>query len=234
MEEIAVRTGIPPSSAYRYVARLAASGYLEEQRGRYTTGPAVLALAGRYVVQPFLAQIGPAYLRDLVRQLGETVVMLVRVGSQAVCLRKAEPEKALIYSFAVDELLPLHAGAGQRVLLAWAPPPVVEQVLSGPLPRYTPATLDAASLRADLATTRQRGWATSRGELDPGSFSLAVPVTFRGEVVCSLNAAGPDVRCDTPAWITRATSALLSTASALSAALQEWSPSAPTRGPHDS
>lgn len=127
--------------------------------------------------------------------------MVIRVGTQAMCLRRAEPDKAIKYTFAVNELLPLTAGAGPRALLAWAPSDVVRKVLDGDLPRFTENTPSVEHILVGLAQIRSSGWVVSRGELDPGAVSVAVPVIVDGEAVCVLNVAGPEGRCGSRSWL---------------------------------
>jgi DNA-binding IclR family transcriptional regulator len=109
----------------------------------------------------------------------------------------------------------------------------VRQVLGGPLARYTDATPAREQLDAVLPAVRRNGWAVSRGELHPGSLSVAVPVFHHGEAVCSLDVAGPAARCDTREWITSAHETLLTSAAELGDSLHTWAPTVPTApAPH--
>jgi len=231
VEEVAHRLGLPVSTTYRYIRTLRESGYLSEDAGIYRPGPALLALSGRHLVQTHLAEVGTAVLQGIVDAVGETAVLIIRVGTQAMCLRRAEPDKAIRYTFAVNELLPLHAGAGQRLLLAWAPADVVKQVLgNGDLARFTERTPTVEQVTAGLGQIRQAGWVLSRGELDPGSVSVAVPVFAHSEMVCSLNVAGPESRCSSKAWLRSTLAVLRAAADNLSTALEELT-ARPTRQP---
>lgn len=220
---------LPLSTTYRYLRELRDRGFVRETDGHYEPGPAALALLGRHTTQAQLAELGPAVLAGVVAELGETALLIVRVGVRALCLARADPDKTMRYSFGINELLPLHAGAGQRVLLAWAPDAVVERVLSADLPRYTERTLSDDRLRASLPTVRQSGWAVSRGELEAGAVSVAVPVFVGGEVVCSIDVAGPESRCGSRDWVQRVVRVLANTAAALTAALETRAPRAPDR-----
>jgi DNA-binding IclR family transcriptional regulator len=222
VEETAAALGLPLSTTYRYFRQLRDRGFVTELRGRYGPGPQMIALAGRHLTQAHLAEVGVGVLREVVDAVGETAVLIVRVGSRAMCLRRVEPDKAIKFTFAMNQLLPLHAGAGQRVLLAWAPPAVVRQVLDSDLSHYTDRTPDADALLAMLQRTRETGWAVSRGELEPGSVSVAVPVFSRGEVVCSLNTAGPESRCSSRTWIKNARIALQEASRNLTDSLEAW------------
>ncbi|MBB6407016.1 IclR family transcriptional regulator [Arthrobacter sp. AZCC_0090] len=201
VEGVALKLGIPVSTTYRYFRQLRERGFVQEDAGIYRPGHALLALTGRHLTQSHLAEVGTAVLKSIVDAVGETAVMVIRVGTQAMCLRRAEPDKAFKYTFAVNELLPLTAGAGPRTLLAWAPSDVVRQVLDGDLPRFTENSPSAEQILLSLAQIRSSGWAVSRGELDPGAVSVAVPVMLDGEAVCALNVAGPENRCGSRAWL---------------------------------
>lgn len=109
---LALAVGLPLSTTYRYLRVLRDGQFVREDRGRYQTGSALVDLSGGHSAQAYLAEVGPALLADLVGATGETAVMVVRVGKRALCLRRAEPDKSLKYTFAVNQLLPLHAGAG--------------------------------------------------------------------------------------------------------------------------
>ncbi|MCG2622482.1 IclR family transcriptional regulator [Arthrobacter sp. I2-34] len=220
VDAVAAKLGIPQSTTYRYFKTLKERGFVQEDGGRYRPGRALLELSGRRHVQSYLAEVGTAVLKDVVDAVGETAVMIIRVGTQAMCLRRAEPEKSLKYTFAVNEMLPLQAGAGQRILLAWAPADVVRQVLDRPLPRFTDNTPAADQVRSGLPQIRATGRVVSRGELDPGSVSVAVPVFCRGEVVCSLNVAGPESRCGSKAWLNSTFQALEQAARNLTESLE--------------
>lgn len=222
---LAASVQLPLSTTYRYLRVLREGLFIHEDRGRYEPGSALASLGGTHSAQTYLAEVGPAVLADIVQATGETAVMVVRVGTRALCLRRAEPDKSLKYTFAVNQLLPLHAGSGQRMLLAWAPDAVVAQVLRGDLEQYTDNTPTVEQLTHSIPAVRRVGWALSRGEFDAGSVSVAVPVLFAGEAVCSLSVAGPESRCDSRDWVSRTVEVLQASADALTDALGAWSPS---------
>ena len=58
--------------------------------------------------------------------------------------------------------------------------------------------MDPAKLRLDLASVRERGYATAQEELEQGLNAVAVPVyNHTGRVVAAASVAGP-VYCVTP------------------------------------
>lgn len=220
VEDIAAELGMPLSTAYRYIRTLRDFELVEEHEGRYVPGWRLLELSGQHLTHARLAEIGTSVLRDIVDALSETAVLTVRVGTQAMCLRQIESPHAIRYAFRINQLLPLHAGAGQRVLLAYAPPAVIQRVLTSPLTRYTGHTHDRERLRRDLEHIRFTGAAVSHGELNTGAVAVAVPVLSAGEVVCALTVAGPESRCGAKSWPGHALASLRAAADTLSEALE--------------
>jgi DNA-binding IclR family transcriptional regulator len=195
--ELAAATDLPISTVYRYVAELRGSGYVQVgvTSGTYRLGPRVLALARHYHASDNLGDIAKPHLESLRDQSGETALLLVPSGLTAVCVDQVpslSPVKLIIEK---GRVMPLHAGGDARALLAFMPGPSIDKVIAAGLPRYTESTLDTPDklLRA-LEATRQRGYACSDGEMDPGVRSIAVPVLCDGEAIASLAVCGPSHR----------------------------------------
>lgn len=217
-DELAEEVGLPLSTVYRYLRSLRELNLVEQQEGSYLPGWRLLDLAGQHLTLTRLVEVGQAHLDELREGTGETAVLTVRVGLRAMCLRQAESHHGLRYAFRINQLLPLYAGAGQRMLLAHTPAPVVEQVLSQPLRRFTTRTPDRQQVEAGLDRTRHDGYAVSYGELNDGAVAVATPVIANGEIACSLTVAGPKVRC-TARWQKAARVALLDASQLLAEAL---------------
>ncbi|MCP9955327.1 hypothetical protein LUX33_47895 [Actinomadura madurae] len=83
----------------------------------------------------------------------------------------------------------MHATAVGLVLLAHAPLDLQEQVIGGPLARYTPHTCTSAGeLRRLLAGVRRSGYAISDRQINPKYSSVAAPIHGpAGGVVAALS-----------------------------------------------
>ena len=213
--EVAEELGLATSTAYRYVRALRDYGLIEESQGVYVPGWRLMEISGEHLTHTRLAEVCGEYLRTLTYQTGETAVLAVRAGSHAICLRQSVSPAPDRYAFRINELLPLYAGAGQRILLAYAPRPIVELALTNPV-AYSSATIGPADLPAALAQVRRDQLAVSRGEFKEGAIAVAVPVFSNGECAASLTIAGPSERCDSPEWVRRATRLLRVAATSMS------------------
>ncbi|WP_347354630.1 IclR family transcriptional regulator, partial [Intrasporangium sp.] len=219
-DEIAEDTSLPLSTVYRYLRTLREAQFVEERDGSYVLGWRLLELSGQHLTHTRLLELGHAFLRELSETTGETAVLTVRVGTQAICLRQVESDQPIRMAFKINQLLPLHAGAGQRMLLAHAPAAVVERVLAQPLRHITAATLDRALVVREIEQIRRRGFLVSHGELSEGAVAVAVPVFAGGEIACSITVAGPAYRCSR-SWVTRTRAALRASAQQLSEVLDQ-------------
>lgn len=206
-DAIADLLGMPVSSVYRFLRTLKQVGLVAEADGGYAPGPRLLAITGQGPSHSRLASVGLPILEELQRVTGETADLLVRSGRYALCLQQVQSNHTIRVAFRVGELLPLYAGAEQRALLAFAPPHVIDEVVSEGLRKFTPGTLGTAELRASLEQIRRRRVAVSHGEYIAGTTAVAVPVFVGDRVVCSLGVAGPRDRC-AEAWQGKAAQAL--------------------------
>ncbi|MCE7481646.1 IclR family transcriptional regulator [Microbacterium profundi] len=217
--DIAQDLGLPLSTVYRYLRTLREFALVEEHDGSYVAGWRLAELSGHDRARARLVEVGFSILDQLTRSTGETSVITARIGTNAMCLRQVESPKEQRIAFRTNQLLPLHAGTGQRVLLAHAPASVITHVISGRIRRFTDKTLDSAALMRELQHVRDAGWAVSRGELTDGTVAVAVPVFAQGgEVVCSLAVAGVESRCN-DAWVSKTRTLLLQASARLSALL---------------
>lgn len=199
--DIAEETGLPLSTVYRYLRTLRDFALVEDYDGYYATGWRLSELSGHDVSRTRLLELGHAFLQQITAATGETSALAVRVGTNAVCLRQVESSHEERAAFRLDQLLPLYAGAAQRVLLAHAPQGVIDHVLAERVRKLTERTLTPQTLASELVRIREQGWGLSRGEFITNALAVAVPVFAAGnEVVCSFTVAGLEQRCG-QAWV---------------------------------
>lgn len=179
LTELCERTGLPRATAHRMATGLVVHRLLAraDGGGRWQLGPAVTELAAR-AGDPLLAA-ATAVLPELRKATGESVQLYRREGSERVCIAALEPAAGLRDTVPVGARLPLTAGSGAKVLLAY----------SDAITRHTvsPAFTDRA-----LAEVRRRGWAQSAAEREPGVASVSAPVRDpRGAVIAAVSVSGP-------------------------------------------
>lgn len=217
-DELSSLLETPISTVYRYLKTLAEFGFVERRGSEYRLGPRLL-IGGPNVTSAALVRAAAPVLRTLSEETGETALLLRRVGASAVCLDAAEPPRPLRVTFEPGTVLPLHAGAGPRVLLAFAPPEVLDEVLAaGGVATGADATLDPDALRDALAEIAATRIARSEGEVAPEIVAVAVPIMRADGIAAALVVCGPEARCGL-AWRARLAQRLPAAAQAVVAAL---------------
>ena len=180
LADLCERTGLPRATAHRLAAGLEVHRLLaRDSAGRWRLGPALTELSAA-VADPLLAA-GAAVLPGLRETTGESVQLYRREGTTRVCVVALEPPAGLRDTVPVGARLPMTAGSGARVLLAYSDPATQQAVL--PSAVFTERT---------LADVRRRGWAQSAAEREPGVASVSAPVRDRaGDVVAAVSVSGP-------------------------------------------
>lgn len=205
LTELAQRAGLPLSTAHRLVGELAAWGALERaEDGRYRVGLRLWEVGALAPRSLGLRESAMPFLEDLYEVTRQNVQLAVLDGTEVVYVERLSARGAVDVVTRVGSRLPLHATGVGLVLLAHAPTPLQDQVLSHPLRRYTARTLtDPEQLRRVLSDVRRTGVAVSDGQIDLVALSVAAPVRGpRGAVVAALSvvvpSAGSDARAHVP------------------------------------
>jgi len=179
LAELVADTGQARATTHRLASALETHGLLgRDPEGRWVVGARWAELAGRPDDDlPALAQPLLDRLRD---DTGESAQLFIRRGDSRVCVAASDRRAGLRDTVPVGAVLPMTAGSGAKVLLAWAAPEDRARLLE-----------QAAFGASSLADVRRRGWATSLGEREAGVSSVSAPVWRSGQVVAALCVSGP-------------------------------------------
>jgi DNA-binding IclR family transcriptional regulator len=197
--EVAERLDMSRSTTYRYLQSLRSYDLLEEDevRGGFRLGPRVFELARIARKGLGISEVALPVMESLRDHIGEAVLLTRRSGNQVVCVERVESSNPTRLSYERGHLLPVHAGASAKVLLAFAEPDEIEEVLTTTtFDRFTNATVtDPDELRKQLGLIRNRGFAYSDGEIDIGVRGVAAPIfSSDGRVAAGLSVAGLAIR----------------------------------------
>jgi DNA-binding IclR family transcriptional regulator len=180
LAELCDRTGLPRATAHRLAAGLEVHRLLaRDSEGRWRLGPAVSELAAQ-VNDPLLA--ASATVLPRLREItGESVQLYRREGSSRICIAALEPPTGLRDTVLVGARLPMTAGSGAKVLLAYSDDATRDTVLA--TAKFSDRT---------LTEVRRRGWAQSAAEREPGVASVSAPVRdANGSVIAAISVSGP-------------------------------------------
>jgi len=162
--ELASTLGMNRTVVHRLLSTLHLRGFVARSADGYVPGAVLVSIADR--VQPALRSTGRQVMRAVADKVGETLVLHVPDGEQAVVLEQAVPDRHIVrVEHEIGSRHPLAAGASGRAILAFSDTALIDRVRR----RHTAS-------EETLQQVRELGYALSHDELQNGVHGLAVPV----------------------------------------------------------
>ncbi|MDQ7040568.1 MAG: IclR family transcriptional regulator [Rhodothermus sp.] len=199
LSELARRTALTPSTAYRLLETLRRRGFVDwdETTGLWRIGMRAYEIGQAFCHPNSLSALALEAMQQLVARVNETVNLAVLDGTEAVYIQQVESNQMLRMFTRLGARVPLHCTGVGKVLLAWRPEDEVRQLL-GPEPfvAFTPQTLTRLdAVCRELAQVRQQGYALDLEEREIGVRCLAAPIRdAAGRVIAALSLSAPAIR----------------------------------------
>jgi DNA-binding IclR family transcriptional regulator len=195
LSELAARLELAPSTTHGIVRSLVEHGMVVQERGssRYQLGPAVLRLGNVYLDTLELRSKAIPWAEDLARRTGLAVRTGVLLIDDVVIIHHEPRPDGSRQMPEVGIVIPVHASALGKAILAFLPEDEEQDLLSRELRSMTGETItSAAGLRGQLDRIRSGGIGVEQDEAVLGESSLASPVfdSF-GEVVGAIGVVIP-------------------------------------------
>jgi IclR family pca regulon transcriptional regulator len=148
----------------------------------------VLSIGQHYSASRAMIEIAQPHLLELSAKTAESASLAELDGHDAVYVARVPVRRIMSINVSIGTRIPAFATSMGRVLLAWAPDAVVDDVIAAGLPALTRHTVtDAGALRDVLRQVRSDGWSIVAEELEIGLLSVSAPVRDgSGEVVAAL------------------------------------------------
>lgn len=199
--ELAQRLGLGKSTVHRLLATLAEAQLIEQDplTGRYRLGLAIHELGAAASTATDLHAAALTPMSVLRNRTGETVQIAVLDGREVVYVERLESPNTLALFLEVGRRNDAHVTGTGKCLLSFLDERDLDRLLDGwDLPQQTSASItDHRELRAELARSRRRGYATNLHESEVGVLSVAGPIRdSRNRVIASMSVAGPAERME--------------------------------------
>ncbi|WNF01790.1 IclR family transcriptional regulator [Streptomyces luomodiensis] len=195
LTEIAARTGLAKTTAFRLCADLVRLGLLERDGETYRLGGKLFELGSLVPRRHGLRESALPFLQDLFEATHETIHLGVREGHDVVYVERIHGHQALSLPSRIGGRLPLTCTGVGKALLAFSGDELTEEVLAEPLPRLTPHSVtDPARLRTAIEQIQVSGLAYEEQEAAMGVSCIASPVFDGPTAVAALSVAVPRAR----------------------------------------
>lgn len=220
LSELADRSGLPKTTAFRYLYTLRSARFVTEAGNgdSYVIGARLAPVAAPDAGIERLKQAAMPEMHRLQLRFNETVNLGVQEGAGIVYVAMAGSTRSLRMEASLGSRDPLHSTSLGKAILAARPPPARLDDLPARLARRTPMTLTSRSaLEADLASSATRGFALDLQENELGAHCVAVAIPTP-LVFAALSISGPVQRLPRQA-LERYGAALIRGAAAVAARL---------------
>ncbi|AZO69792.1 MULTISPECIES: HTH-type transcriptional regulator BhcR [unclassified Mesorhizobium] len=199
LSEIAARSGIAASTAYRMLTTLENHGMAEFDTTDqlWSIGVETYRMGAAFLRRRKLVDRARIVMQELMEKTGETANLGVAEDDCVVFVSQVETHQAIRAFFRPGTRSSFHAsGIGKAVLAHLEPERVAAILRKAGLQRYTDRTLsDISALAHDLATIKHRGWSVDDEERHPGMRCVAAAIFNEfGEPIGGVSVSGPTVR----------------------------------------
>lgn len=199
LTEISKRIQLPKSTTHRMLEAMECHGLIvrEPHGPGYQLGYQLIRWGTLALTNLDLRNNALPVLESLCASTNESAVLSARYGYFAMWIELVESRQPVRLAIRVGEPLHLHAGASAKVLWAFLPDAEIERILNGIklIPLKPNTIVSPETMRAELRTIRERGYATSYEETDFGAMGIAAPVyNHMGQPIAGLGIAAPVTR----------------------------------------
>ena len=194
--EIQKRVGLSRPTLYRLLQTLAQRDLIlaegDPQRFRLSHG--VMKLSHVWLKGLDVVALARSIVEGLREFTGETAALFKLQEDRGICILECESRHVLSISRGVGDSSSLTRGSTGKAMLGFMEPQRQLEILS-----TIPGGAQRARLEEEIKLARQRGYATSRGEIFVGAVAVSAPYfDHRGSVVGSVGIYGPSARIDEP------------------------------------
>jgi IclR family acetate operon transcriptional repressor len=200
LKDIALRTTLNKSTAYRFLAHLESEGYLfRDDSGAYIVGPKLARLGSGTAYHATLRTVCRPVMQRLWVTTTETVNLGVLSGLDVLYLDVLESSHSFRLVSQIGSRRPLHCTALGKAMLAFLSPNERESaVASLRLEKFARRTITSIPrLQRELSKVAQQGYAVDDEEAGAGSRCVGAPIFDQsGNVAAAISVSGPITRID--------------------------------------
>ena len=184
LSELSRLSGVTKPSVHRICRELVDWGVVERAGDGFRLGPHLFELGQRVPARRRLRDTALPYMEELFVETRQAVHLAVADGAEVVYVERITGRAADGVPSAVAARAPMNCTATGKCILAFASGIALDDLFARPLVAATAHSLvSPASLGADLAATREQGYAVEWEEFRIGYASIAAPVREAGGAV---------------------------------------------------
>ena len=180
LTQISDAARLPHSTAHRLLHRLIAERMVDQRESnkRYVLGPLTfeLGLAASRIYD--LREPCRPILSELAEDIGDTVYLTVRSGTESVCEDRYEgPAPIRVITLEIGSRRPLGLGAGGLAILSSLPDAETQQAIDRIVQRHGKhKSLEGDALREAVSACKRHGFSLIRSQVTLGTTAIGVAI----------------------------------------------------------
>ena len=196
LSEIGRRLEMSRSTVHRLLATLELHRFVDRTDGAYRLGLQLFRLGSAVRVNVILGRVAHPELEALANLLNLSSYLSVRDRDRALCVVRVDAGPIMATTYQVGDTLPLHIGAGPRILLAGLADSELARMTASPARTRTDRTVAPPDTTAEVPDTtaevveevRRVGFAYAADDVEVGLAALGVPVRDpSGDVIAAVS-----------------------------------------------
>lgn len=199
---IAELTGLAKSAAHKHLTTLVRHGFVVQDplSARYQLGPKAWLLSKNAPNLDDIASVAEPIMAEARQSLGLAVVLSIPTTESAFVLTALPSTHSIEIGVRAGSQLSLHASAQGKVFLAFGDEGQRRAICHLPMPQITRCTIqDRDQLRAEIARTREVGYATAPEESLLGVNAIAGPIfNYDHRLIASVGLIGSIQHIENP------------------------------------
>ena len=191
VSELSEALEIPASSTHRVLKSLQDNHFVMQNTDtkRYSLSYKIYSICSGMREQNSLIALARPYMRQLVKEIQNPVVLCVMNGEKIINLDCVENSNASIYMVQTGNELPLYSTSSGRIFAAYMSPEHAYDILQrSERKKETPYTkTEMSELMEELVQIRRQGYSIIDEELQIGVQGISCPITdYRGKVIAAI------------------------------------------------
>lgn len=197
LQEIAEKTSIPKSTAYRLLSTLEREGIVYNKKtsthdSRYGLGLKLLELGNLVAERIELREVAKPFMEKLAQDINEVVHLVIKNQQQATYIERVNSNRALSLYTKIGRSVPLYIGSGPKMLLAFSGDDEINKIINqSPLMTFNDKIIERETLLKELKQIRKTYYSISISEQDADTTGISFPIfNFENKVVAALAISG--------------------------------------------
>ncbi|WP_371368015.1 HTH-type transcriptional regulator XynR [Sporomusa rhizae] len=191
--ELSRELGVQKSTVHNLLQTLLARDFVRQtDTGHYTLGFRLMPLGLACTERLNIRKIASPYLKALVEEVDEAVLLAVLSAGRLTIVDKFEPTRPVFIIPCFDYCNTFHSTALGKVFLAYNTDEFIEKVLCQALPQYTACTInDRQALTEEIVKIKEQGYSVASNETMEGVTCIGAPIlNANGKIEAAITVSG--------------------------------------------